>query len=159
MNLIYFLDLCSDIANDETIGPVIKGIYDAIRIGVPIILIIVGMVGMGKAIAQQKEDEIKKAQSVLVKQAVAAVIVFLMLSGVKILVGAIGGTTDERNCIDMILNGKTTEKANDNNGGQSTAADPCPNAGKACEKSPGVSGVWTLKSGGNAANCSDYECR
>ena len=104
MNLIYFLDLeCSEIATSD-IGGIIRTVYNAIRIGVPIILIIVGMVGMGKAIAQQKEDEIKKAQSVLVKQAVAAVIVFLMLSGVKILVGAIGGTETETSCIDAILN-------------------------------------------------------
>ena len=43
-------------------------IYKAIQIGVPIILIIVGMFDMGKAITQQKEDEIKKAQSLLVKK-------------------------------------------------------------------------------------------
>ncbi len=104
MNLINFLEInCNEFATSD-IGGLIRTVYNAIRIGVPIILIIVGMVGMGKAIAQQKEDEIKKAQSTLVKQAVAALIVFLMLSGVKLIIGAIGGTETETSCIDTILN-------------------------------------------------------
>ena len=101
-----FLDLCSEIAADPNLTNVIQTIYNAIRIAVPVILIIVGMVEMGKAIASQKEDEIKKAQSSLIKKAVAAVLVFLMLSLVKILVGVAGGTDEEKGCLDTILNAK-----------------------------------------------------
>ena len=105
MNLIYFLDAvdtCHDVAASR-IGEIIRTIYTTIQWGVPLILIIVGMVGMGKAIAQQKEDDIKKAQSTLVKQAVAALIVLLMAVGVKIGVKAIG-SDDSASCIDMMLN-------------------------------------------------------
>ncbi len=68
-------------------------IYKAIQIGVPIILIIVGMFDMGKAITQQKEDEIKKAQSLLVKKAVAAALVFLMFSIVQLVVSVVSPDT------------------------------------------------------------------
>lgn len=72
------------------------------------------MIGMGKAIAQQKEDEIKKAQSTLIKQAVAAVIVFLMLSLVSLVVGVVapdmknGESGNMWNCIEQILRGTST---------------------------------------------------
>ena len=55
-------------------------VYNAIRIAVPIILILVGMFDMGRAITLQKEDEIKKAQQLLVRKAVAAAIVFIIVS-------------------------------------------------------------------------------
>ncbi len=44
--------------------------YMAIRIGIPIILLIVGMVDLGKAVVAQKEDEIKKAQGLLIKKVI-----------------------------------------------------------------------------------------
>lgn len=116
MNLISFLDeavTCGSTTIEGDIVGVIRAVYNAIRIGVPIILIVVGMVGMGKAIAQQKEDEIKKAQSTLVKQAVAAVIVFLMFSLVSLVVGVVApdeknGESSNWNCVDKILRGKST---------------------------------------------------
>ena len=51
-----FLFACKDIPSD-LVG-LLRLVYKAIQIGVPIILIIVGMFDMGKAITQQKEDEI-----------------------------------------------------------------------------------------------------
>ena len=141
MSLINFLALdCAEFASSD-IGGVIRTVYNAIRIGVPIILIIVGMVGMGKAIAQQKEDEIKKAQSTLVKQAVAALIVFLLLSGVKLLVGVVGGTETEKSCIDQLLNGNgTTENANGGNGGSATKSkrEQCQDGGGTWDAENGV---------------------
>ena len=83
-------------------------IYTAIQIGVPIILIIVGMFDMGKAITQQKEDEIKKAQSLLVKKAIAAALVFLMFSLVQLVVSVVSPDTTAANseswtCVKEIL--------------------------------------------------------
>ena len=86
-------------------------IYKAIQIGVPIILIIIGMFDMGKAITQQKEDEIKKAQSLLVKKAIAAGIVFLMFSLVSLLLNVVGGHDDNTwNCISDLINGNCEHK-------------------------------------------------
>ena len=87
-----FLDFtCSSIP--EQILNITHLIYKAIQIGVPIILIIVGMFDMGKAITQQKEDEIKKAQSLLVKKAIAAALVFLMFSLVQLVVSVVSPDT------------------------------------------------------------------
>lgn len=98
----------------STLVSIVGLIYKAIQIGVPIILIIVGMIDMGKAITQQKEDEIKKAQILLVKKAVAALIVFLMFALVQLIVNIVGGNEAQTTigCINNILNGKDTN-AND----------------------------------------------
>lgn len=89
---------------------IIHLIYNAIRIGVPIILIIVGMFDMGRAITLQKEDEIKKAQQLLTRKAVAAALVFLMLSLASLLFSVASGNDENSktmwSCIDTLLNGK-----------------------------------------------------
>ena len=109
-----FLDFtCSSIP--EQILNITHLIYKAIQIGVPIILVVVGMFDMGKAITQQKEDEIKKAQTLLVKKAVAALIVFLMFAFVQLIVSLAADDKDTTiNCINSILNGKVTDQ-NENN--------------------------------------------
>lgn len=120
-----FLDLCSEIAADANLAGTIRTIYNGIRIAVPVILIIVGMVEMGRAIASQKEDEIKKAQSALIKKAVAAVLVFLMFSIVKILVGVVGANEKEKGCLDTILNGAGSTENTNNSGTNSGATHSC----------------------------------
>ena len=105
-----FLDVsCFGVDISEDIINIFHTVYNGIRIGVPIILIIVGMIGLGKAIAQQKEDEIKKAQSTLIKQAIAAAIVFLMLSLVTLVIGIVSSDDDETmDCVKEILTGKSS---------------------------------------------------
>lgn len=68
------------------VGWVILGI----KIAVPIILIIVGMMDLAKAITSKKDEEIKNAQSSLIKKAIAAVLVFLIATLVGILMSVIG---------------------------------------------------------------------
>ncbi len=111
-----FLYTCAEFVsdNDKIVG-IIRLVYNAIKIGVPIILIIVGMFDMGKAITQQKEDEIKKAQSLLVKKAIAALIVFLMFAFVQLVVSLVASDKDSViSCVDNILNGKSTTTTNGN---------------------------------------------
>lgn len=113
-------DICNAAFGTEagipsTLVNIVGLIYKAIQIGVPIILIIIGMFDMGKAITQQKEDEIKKAQTLLVKKAVAALIVFLMFAFVQLIVSLAADDKDTTiNCINSILNGKVTDQ-NENN--------------------------------------------
>ncbi|MCI5703106.1 MAG: hypothetical protein MR265_03875 [Erysipelotrichaceae bacterium] len=100
-----FLFACKDIPSD-LVG-LLRLVYKAIQIGVPIILIIVGMFDMGKAITQQKEDEIKKAQNLLVKKAIAAALVFLMFSLVSLVVSIVNIDSDSWNCVEYLLTGKS----------------------------------------------------
>jgi len=91
MNLVYSLydaaELCADLKPVlGLVGWVILGV----KIAVPIILIVMGMIDMAKAVTEKSEDEIKKAQSKLVKKAVAAVAVFLVATLVTLLMNLIG---------------------------------------------------------------------
>lgn len=86
---------------------IVSLVYTAIQIGVPLILILVGMFDMGKAITQQKEDEIKKAQGLLVKKAIAAALVFLMFSLVSLVFSIVAPADNKTNiwtCVDALIN-------------------------------------------------------
>ena len=124
MNLINFL---------ATGVGIIRFIFNGIKIGVPVILIIVGMFEMGKAITKQNEDEIKKAQSQLVKKAIAALVVFLMFQMVQLLMSVMNmKDTSNWACVKVILNE--------------------PKAGDECKKGDGASaetGSWTKSGSGD----------
>ena len=72
-----FLDICTDIL------PVIKlvknGVIPIIQIGITFILIVLGMLDLGKAVIASKEDEIKTAQKLLIKRAIYAVAIFFVV--------------------------------------------------------------------------------
>ena len=76
-----------------------------IQIGVPILLIIWGMLDLGKAVMAQKEDEIKKGQQTFIKRLIAAAIVFFVVVIVKLVVGLVAGdgSSGITACIDAIL--------------------------------------------------------
>lgn len=85
---------------------IIHYVYLGIKVVIPIILIIFGMIELGKAITAQKEDEIKRAQSSFLKKLIIAVIVFLVSSIVQFVFDFAGGKPDIWGCISSILNGK-----------------------------------------------------
>ena len=68
---------------------------NAMKIFVPIILIVYGMLDLAKAVMGNDEKEMKEAQHKLIKRAVYAVVVFLIVSIVQVLFGALAGTGDE----------------------------------------------------------------
>ena len=87
-------------------------IVTIIKIGVPILLIIIGMLDLGKAVMAQKEDEIKKSQGLFVKRLIAAILVFLVVFAVQIVVRFVASKTDKKNitsCINCFINGKSYE--------------------------------------------------
>ena len=65
------------------------------KIDIPLLLIIFGMIDLGKAVIASKEDEIKKATGSLVRRAIAAVIIFLLPTLIGFIIGIVGGFTDE----------------------------------------------------------------
>lgn len=77
-----------------------------IKIAVPILLIIFGMLDLGKAVVAQKEDEIKKGQQTFIKRALAAVIVFFVIQIVQILVRFVSNNdASVANCFNCFING------------------------------------------------------
>lgn len=76
-----------------------------LQFGVPVLLIIFGMLDLGKAVIASKEDEIKKGQNMFIKRLIAAVIVFFVVAVVRLVVGlAADNSGDVIDCIDAIVN-------------------------------------------------------
>ena len=117
MDLVNFLaagDYCDGTLNmPAQLGGMIHTIYLAIKIVIPILLIIFGSIDLGKAITAQKEDEIKKAQSGFIKKLIIGVLVFLVLTIVQFVFQfATSGEDDQASnktvwdCVSELLNGK-----------------------------------------------------
>lgn len=84
---------------------VIHLIIQLIQFGVPLLLIIFGMLDLGKAVIASKEDEIKKGQQMFIKRIIAAVIVFFVIAIVKLIVGLAADNPDDTiGCINSIVN-------------------------------------------------------
>ncbi len=75
---MYILDICSDLA------PVIKlvknGLIPILQIGIPIVLIVFGMIDLGKAVIASDDKKIKEAQGMLIKRAIYAVAIFFIVT-------------------------------------------------------------------------------
>ena len=96
-NLLYFLDCTINGQNIEIptqLSSIVSTVVNLIKIGVPVILIILGMIDMGKAVATQKEEEIKKGQKTLMSRCIAAAIVFFVVAIVQLLVSVITKADD-----------------------------------------------------------------
>ena len=76
-----------------------------IQFGVPLLLIIFGMLDLGKAVIASKEDEIKKGQQMFIKRLIAAIIVFFVIAIVKLVVGLVADDSENIvGCINSIVN-------------------------------------------------------
>lgn len=79
--------------------PVVKlirnGVFPIIQIGIPIILILMGTIDLGKAVMSNDDKEIKGATSKLIKRAIMAVAVFFVVTIVTVVFGWLGETDDD----------------------------------------------------------------
>lgn len=88
---MYFLDyvgICAD-PNLDPLWNVIGIVINALWIGIPIILIILGSIDLGKAVIASKDDEVKKAQKSFVRRLIYAVAVFLVVWLVKFVLSTV----------------------------------------------------------------------
>lgn len=91
-------EICDDLgAILRIVGIVVKGI----QIGVPIILIFVGMMDFAKAVTEKDDDAIKKAEKKLINRAIAAACVFFVVMIVGVLMTLIG-EDEYKDCIGCI---------------------------------------------------------
>ena len=90
---------------------VVSTIVMLIKIIVPILLIIFGMLDLAKAVIASKEDEIKKAQMTFVKRLIAAVIVFFVVSLVQLVVRFVAGNDNDNimGCFNCFVSGNTSD--------------------------------------------------
>ena len=86
------------LATCDTLMPLIRlirdGVIPLIQIGIPILLILLGMLDLGKAVVASKEDEIKAAQKLLIKRAIYAIAIFFVVLIVQTVFGLLSSTGD-----------------------------------------------------------------
>ncbi|MDD3048870.1 MAG: hypothetical protein PHQ89_02635 [Bacilli bacterium] len=99
--MIFMLkDLCAGEGWTKVLN-LIGDIFKLIQIFIPILLIIIGSVDLGKAVISSDEKAIKESQGMLVKRVIAAVLVFFVSAIVSIVMGLIGESAYE-NCWNKI---------------------------------------------------------
>lgn len=94
---------CGDVTMPYVIAQITSIVILIIQVLVPIIIIILGMLDLGKAVIAQKEDEIKKGWQTFFKRLLIGMIVFLVIVFVKFIIGLVAENY-EVNCIDCFVN-------------------------------------------------------
>lgn len=89
-NINFLVDYCSETVGIGKIVKLAVNIVNLIKWGVPILLIIFGMLDLGKAVIAGKEDEMKKSQGALIKRFIYAVAVFLVITLVTFVMKLVG---------------------------------------------------------------------
>ena len=69
-------NICANI--EPEIVTLIHNIITLIKIGVPVVLVIFGMIDFARGVMAGKEDEVKKGQNNFIKRLIAGAVVFLM---------------------------------------------------------------------------------
>jgi len=111
MNILTSLPTaCSNVP--ERIFNIVSLIITIMKIAIPVLLIIFGMLDLGKAVIASKEDEIKKGQQMFIKRIISAVIVFFVVVIVQLVVNLAAEGTEKGNiwtCIQGFTNGVSCE--------------------------------------------------
>lgn len=92
LDLVQILECPSDL---KPIIAFLKAVLQIIQIGIPIILIVMGTIDLGKAVLSSDDKEIKGATSKLIKRAIAAIAVFFVATIVSLLMGLFASTDDD----------------------------------------------------------------
>ena len=96
-------EICSKM--DPDLATFVHNIITLIKIAVPVVLVVFGMLDLGKGVVASKEDEIKKGQQTFIKRAIAGILVFFVIAIVKFLFSQISGDGDVMSCVSCFLNG------------------------------------------------------
>ena len=81
--------------NTANIWQIVGYVLLVFKIVIPILLIVFGVIDLGKAVIASKEDEIKKATGSLIRRAIAAVVIFLIPTIVTFLIGLISNFNEQ----------------------------------------------------------------
>jgi len=79
----------------EPIIGITKGILGMIQFAIPILLIIMGTLDLGKAVISSDEKEMKSSTSKLMKRALAAIAVFLVSAMVNLIMNMVSSNTED----------------------------------------------------------------
>ena len=96
MNMVQILDAAQ--ANpdsacrgfDFVIRIIKNGLFPVLQIGIPIILVVLGTLDLGKAVISSDDKAVKEAQSKLIKRCIYAILVFFIVTLLNLLFTMIG---------------------------------------------------------------------
>ncbi len=91
-----------------------NSLYNIAMVIVPVIMILFGMIDLIKGIISQKEDEMRKGRSSLVKRLIMGTITFLVVLLVKMLINLVGGRGNSMRivaCVDCFVNNKCSQSS------------------------------------------------
>ncbi|MBR3210257.1 MAG: hypothetical protein IKF82_08375 [Bacilli bacterium] len=89
--------LCDGILIPNVLFNVVSVIIRLIKIAVPVLLIIFGMIDFAKSVVAKNEDDVKKYRKQFFSRVVSAVIVFLIVFVVQFAVNLISSVEDQVN--------------------------------------------------------------
>ena len=93
MNMMLFQILDANTANPDTackgfdfvIRIIKNGLFPVLQIGIPIILIVLGTLDLGKAVISSDDKAVKEAQGKLIKRCIYAILVFFIVTIISLL--------------------------------------------------------------------------
>lgn len=98
---------------DRIIPDMTSLIVTLIKIGIPVLLIVFGMLDLGKAVMAQKEDEIKKSQQMFLKRILSAALVFFVVVIVQLVFNLVAKDQNVWDCVSCFVSGVAEDhKAN-----------------------------------------------
>lgn len=102
--------LSTNVIIDERIPETVSTVINVIKIVVPVLLVIFGMLDLFKGITAQKEDEMKKGQQLFIKRLISGALVFFVFIIVQLLVSFAAGGENQTimDCADCFINNKCT---------------------------------------------------
>lgn len=96
MNMVQILDT-ADVNPDSAckgfdfvIRIIKNGVFPVIQIGIPIVLIVLGTLDLGKAVISSDDKAVKEAQSKLIKRCIYAIILFFIVTLLNLLFSMVG---------------------------------------------------------------------
>ena len=89
MKLIYFLEICEGIVYEE-LRNVLQYAFNIIKIGTPILIVVMIIFDLISAASSGKEEDMKNAQSKIIKRLIVGAVIFFLPIIVEILLNLIG---------------------------------------------------------------------
>ena len=110
MNMMLFQILDATTANPDTackgfdfvIRIIKNGLFPILQIGIPIILIVLGTLDLGKAVISSDDKAVKEAQSKLIKRCIYAIAVFFIVTLVSLVFSMVGSLVDEETAPGLV---------------------------------------------------------